>query len=828
MQTNSIISYGILNNINLRKSQRKLTAGFSKLAVVIILLLSVTVITKAQAPVIVKNIGIPSGNANCTGVAYGNSKYVAILSGGYIYQSADGESWVKVVDAGIPAGTFNSISFGAGYFVVVGNNGMIISSANGLNWTSRTSSTTQNLTNVQFLQSAFYVTGMNATLRRSTDGINFSSITIGAGTATDMFLSITYGNGLLVISARNTGASGSYFYKSATGLSNSWTFQNLGFGTLNRAQYINNRFFAFFSGNQIYTSPDGNTWTDVTATVTLMLPNATAGTWNSSNQIFNGFYDGTKYYFFGSSQYYSGYGSVFTATTGLNFTLQTKTAYIVPQGSAYLNGKYFQTGNEGIVSSNDGINYKYPTGSYMSVATSGTSYVGVGLVSSNNGNIFTSPDFNTWTERTPANLQELYGVIYNGSKYLAVGNYTVVESTDDGLSWSQIATPATTYTTVAWGNSKFVAGGYTGLDYSATGTTWTTANSANNAYFKVKYVNGKFFALGYDNTNYLGVIMYSTDGITWSDITPTLAFGVSYFNDVVYDGSKYHFMGAESSNYNFFSVSTATVTNPTSFLNKGTIVSPPGGSQLGGDYGQGAFAYSNGHFVGAVNDVADAYKTYVIYSNDGINWTSSAINETTIIGGIVANGNSFYLMGQGDGKITVSYGVLAVHQLDFNAALVNGQSQLQWQTNGEINSKDFDIQYSTDGNTWSSIGTVLAAGNTSSAKQYAFTHATPVKGINYYRLKQNDNNGSFTYSKTVSILNKKSIGLLSVYPNPVIQNSMNVQLTESATVKIYNSAGAMLYSKQLAAGAQQINVSGFAKGTYTVKAGDAVIQVLIQ
>lgn len=791
-----------------------------------------TINTRAQTPAIIKNISIPSGNANCTGVAYGGGKYVAILSGGYIYQSANGQTWSKVVDAGIPAGTFNSISYGAGYFVVAGNGGMIISSANGVNWTSRTSSTTQNLTNVQFLQGAFYVTGMNTTLRRSTDGISFSSITIGAGTATDMFLSITYGAGTFVITARNSGGTGMYAYKSATGLSASWSFQDLGFGSVNRIQYINDRFFVFQAGHKVITSTNASTWTDVTASITLTLPNATSGTWNSSNQIFNGFYDGSKYYFFGSSQYYSGYGSVWTATTGLNFTLLTKTAYIVPQNSAFLNGIYFQTGNEGLVYSTDGATFKYPTGSYNAAATSGTSYAAVGIVGSNNGSIFSSTDFNTWTERTPLNQQELYAVVYNGSKYLAVGNYTVVESVDNGTSWNQVATPSATYTTLAWGNSKFVAGGYDGVGakiwYSADGSSWTTASTADNYYFRIKYVNGNFFAMGMDNTNYLGVIMQSADGITWNNITPTLPFSVYYFHDVVFDGTKYHFMGSENGTNTFFAVSTATINNPNSFANKGTITSPPGGSQLGGDWGQGAFGYSNGHFVGSVTDIANGYIAYVVYSNDGVTWTASSIDETTAITAAITEGDVFRLIGTGDGKVTVTYSLMPVSGLQFNGTINNGQSQLFWKTYTETNTADFELQHSTDGSSWTTIHSTAAAGTSVTAKEYAYTHNTPAKGLNYYRIKQNDINGRYSFSSIIKLLYRSENDAVLVYPNPVTRQQLNIQLATATTVKIYNSNGALVYSQNLPAGAQQVNTAGFAKGTYVLKAGGKTSQLVIQ
>jgi len=806
------------------------TAAILKPIVCSIFLFCCICSTVQAQPVITKNIGMPSGNANSRGVAYGNGIYVTILSTGYIYQSTDGNDWSKVTDAGIPAGTFSAISFGNGVFVVCGYNGLILTSPNGINWTVRTSTTAQTLYDVKYLASAFYATGNNRTLIKSTDGITWATQTITGGPATDYLLSITYGGGMLVISSRPL-AGGGYVYKSATGASGTWTYQNLNAGLLNRVQHLNDRFFAFFAGNQVYTSTDANTWTNSTASITLTLPDASPGVWNSSNQIFNGFYDGTKYYFFGSSQYYSGYGSVWTATTGLNLTLLTKTAYIVPQGSAFLNGKYFITGNEGIVSSNDGITFKYPTGNYYSVASSGTSYVGVGMIGSNNGSLFTSPDFNTWTEKTPLNQKELYGVAYDGSKYLAVGQNSVIESTDNGNTWLQIATPTDVKTYLAWGNNKFVSVGYDNVSYiaqiasSATGSSWTTVNTEDNYYFKVKYVNGKFFAMGYDNINYNGIIMYSADGTTWTNITPNLPYSVYYFNDVVWDGTKYHFMGVET---DFFSVSTATVTDPNSFSNKGTIASPPPGSSLGGDWGNGAFVYTNGRFAGVVNDINNGYNAYVIYSNDGINWSAESIDETTSIQGAITEGNTVRFLGTGDGKISLAFGVLAVSFLDINAMLVNSESVITWKTATEQNSKDFVLQYSINGINWSDIGIVIAAGNSSSVQHYSFSHKTPVMGINSYRVVERDINGKTIVSKIVNVRLKANDKQMLIYPNPVRNNKVTLELPNAATVTLYNNNGMLVLHKQLAAGTQQLDISGFAKGIYTVNAGGESIKLLIQ
>lgn len=783
---------------------------------------------QAQVPVITPNMGIPSGNASCRGVAFGNSTYITILNSGLIYKSTDGDAWSKVIDAGIPVGIFNAITFANNLFIVVGDGGLILTSSNGQNWTRQTSGAIKNLYDVQYIQSNFYVVGNTGTVLKSSNGTSWATITLSTNTQDDL-RNITYGGGVYAIGVGfNTAANSSGVLRSTTGLSNSWTFSAVYPGSfLNKVQYIKDRFFMFFSGSAIYTSTDATNFTS--ATITLTQPDLTTISWNASHQIFHGFYDGVKFHFFGSSQYYAGYGSVYTSSNGTALTLLTKTAYIVPAGSAFVNNKYFQYGNEGIVSSTDGITYKYPNSSYTGLASSGSSYVGVGAIGL--GQIFSSTDFTNWTSRAPIGQKALNAIIYDGTKYVAVGEKTVVASSDNGVTWAQIATPVDIFNTLAYGNSKYVASGTSTattrkIAYSTDGITWVAASTVDNYYFKLKYVNGRFFALGYDNINYLGVIMSSTDGITWADITPTLAYPVVYFNDVVFDGTKYHFMGMEyvdAASYiykDFFSVSTTTVTNPNSFSNKGTIGTRPEGVQLGGTYGEGAFAFSNGHFVGSVNDIT-SYQPYVIYSADGISWTAVGVNESTIIASALAEGNVFRLMGSTDGKITVTFsGSLAVRSLDFSASLINGNAALKWQTASEQNTKDFVIEHSTSNQTWNAIGVIAAAGNSNTVKFYNFIHSAPSIGNNYYRLLQRDVDGKNSYSKVVNVELKKAKTGISILSNPVVNGQLKLQLNQASRITIFNSQGASVLSKQLSAGVHAIDISGWAKGMYIVKSGD--------
>ena len=680
--------------------------------------------TLAQPPVITSGTGMPIVDGTNTGIAYGNGVYVSVLSAGLIYLSADGEVWSKVNDPGITAGTFYGIAFGAGKFVVIGNEGLVLTSSNGLNWTSRTSGTGNTLCDVQFLQSSFYAVGVNATLITSGDGITWNTITIGAGATTEEFICIAYGNGVFAIGARLLG-DGIYIYSSPTGSSNTWAFQDVAPGYITKLQYLKDKFFIFTVSADVITSTDADVWSNSTASMTLTLPDATNQTIGAPNLVLNGMYDGIKVYLFGYSGYFGNYGSIFSSADGVSFTLEPRTSYITCLGSAWINNKYFQFGNEGILSSSNGLNYKYTGGSYYGAASSGTSYVGIGFAGQG-GAVFSSTDFSAWTDRTPEYQKELRAIVYTGTKYVATGYQTIIESVDNGISWTEIATPPEVFNTLAIGYNLLVSGVYDpgtfvgSIVYSSNGISWTIANTNNNYYYKTKIVNGNFFALGFSNGTYEGVILHSTDGMAWTDITPNLPFVVSYFNDVVYDGIKYHFIGMESV---FFSISTSTLANPNSYLNKGIVDSPPAGVLPGGTFGEGAFAYSGGRFVGAVNDIF-TNETYIIYSTSGVNWNVVAVNEYTAVFGIVAEGNRFRLMGTNDGKIIAEFTGIAlpVRLSHFSGSLVNSQSILKWQTASEMHSRQFTVQHSTDAANWRDVGTVMAAGQSQVVNNYQFIH----------------------------------------------------------------------------------------------------------
>jgi len=124
--------------------------------------------------------------------------------------------------------------------------------------------------------------------------------------------------------------------------------------------------------------------------------------------------------------------------------------------------------------------------------------------------------------------------------------------------------------------------------------------------------------------------------------------------------------------------------------------------------------------------------------------------------------------------------VLPVELLSFNANCLNGEVFLQWATASEINNDYFTIERSQDGINFEKIGNVIGAGNSNNLKNYSFVDRNLLLGANYYRLKQTDFDGEFSYSELKTASCNESIQF-GVYPNPA---SSTVTLSFNAEANI--------------------------------------------
>ena len=151
-----------------------------------------------------------------------------------------------------------------------------------------------------------------------------------------------------------------------------------------------------------------------------------------------------------------------------------------------------------------------------------------------------------------------------------------------------------------------------------------------------------------------------------------------------------------------------------------------------------------------------------------------------------------------DGGIKKAPGVilpLIINQ--FNGNYSDGIIQLSWSSYSEINIAHFDIERSTDGNNFRQIGRVnTLSGQLNSNANYGYLDITAQRGINYYRLAIVDNNGNYTYSKTIMVnVDIKGISVMVVYPNPFskrVQIRVNADKAEKVAINIINSNGILM------------------------------------
>jgi hypothetical protein len=164
--------------------------------------------------------------------------------------------------------------------------------------------------------------------------------------------------------------------------------------------------------------------------------------------------------------------------------------------------------------------------------------------------------------------------------------------------------------------------------------------------------------------------------------------------------------------------------------------------------------------------------------------------------------------------------VLPIELGSFKASLVNNTVQLNWNTVSEINAKEFVVEKSLDGSKFSPITTV-AAKNSNQANNYKAEDLQPANGLNYYRLKLTDKDGSFKFSKVLPInVAKANNQSLTVFPNPVVNTIglVHAAAAQGAHVKITNAAGNLVLQTYIVPNAVQtsLDVSKLTAGQYFV------------
>lgn len=246
--------------------------------------------------------------------------------------------------------------------------------------------------------------------------------------------------------------------------------------------------------------------------------------------------------------------------------------------------------------------------------------------------------------------------------------------------------------------------------------------------------------------------------------------------------------------------------------------------------------------------VQDAALKVVVFGNFDvfartatINFPNTGVWYNYLTGGTLNLTSTSYIKALQPGEYYVYLSketVLPVELLSFTGRNTGKQTVLlEWSTSAEVNNKAFEIQRSSNGSNFETIGTVPASTALTSVKHYQFTDGQPFNGDNYYRLRQVDNDGQVHMSNVIKV-NVQTAKLWQVYPNPV-SASTALRITsdmKQLQVLLTDMSGKVIFRTMYttASGGQQIAlpVQNLSKGTYLLKItsdkGSSTEKLLVQ
>ncbi len=161
---------------------------------------------------------------------------------------------------------------------------------------------------------------------------------------------------------------------------------------------------------------------------------------------------------------------------------------------------------------------------------------------------------------------------------------------------------------------------------------------------------------------------------------------------------------------------------------------------------------------------------------------------------------------------------LPIELLDFSVYYnLSNKVDVLWSTASEKNNDFFTVERSTDAVSFNELYKIKGAGNSLRKTDYAVVDEHPEKGISYYRLKQTDRNGIFTYSQIQSVSSNDHQGF-SIYPNPNESGALKI-LNDSDSgfdITLTDVFGRVVFNGHSVTSFTELDLTTFSKGVYFI------------
>jgi hypothetical protein len=232
------------------------------------------------------------------------------------------------------------------------------------------------------------------------------------------------------------------------------------------------------------------------------------------------------------------------------------------------------------------------------------------------------------------------------------------------------------------------------------------------------------------------------------------------------------------------------------------------------------FAYKGKQINGVTTGLVASY-----HFNEG---SGSSLGYDAGASGYTGTLTNFTLSGSTSNWVSAGVS-LPVTWHSFTAQKQPDGVELNWSTSSEQNTQDFQVYHSINAHQWTAVGTLPAAGNSTTTRHYQFLHRGPFKSSTkqFYRILQRDLDGKYSYSKVISVEYPETATDVVLYPNPT-SDVLHVNLTERQEIRLMNIQGEVVWKGVLPAGRHEIPVSHLATGNYMLQAGKGTYKLMIQ
>lgn len=198
-----------------------------------------------------------------------------------------------------------------------------------------------------------------------------------------------------------------------------------------------------------------------------------------------------------------------------------------------------------------------------------------------------------------------------------------------------------------------------------------------------------------------------------------------------------------------------------------------------------------------------------------------------LINNCTAGGSGFNITGTLEGGTLVDCGLLPIDLLSFDANKKGQHVELNWTTASETNNDYFTVLKSYDANFYKPVAIVPGAGNSNTSISYSTIDEEPLTQVTYYRLKQTDFDGKFTYSEVKIVKpsdNSETLTSLNAYYSAASEEifiSFNGIPEHDYSYNVFDITGRPVRQGVISAGCSAkgyavINASDIAQGIYSI------------